>query len=150
MLVLRYFLYVGGALLALIVLIGGVISQPPAADNLASGPDVPPIRIYSDRKLPERVVFDTTHPVVAPVKAAIAEVAPAPSPVIAEFPPKARVREAFAQLPLPAQAPADIKKPAVKPKHKVARLHAPPRQPMMMQQPMLVAQQPHFGFFSTW
>jgi hypothetical protein len=124
----------------------------PDIDNSASSADVPPIRIHSDIKWPERVVFDTSQPVVPLPKPALAEAAPAPPSVSAEFPPKARVREAFAQLPLSAQVPAETKKPAVvKPKHKVARVRVP-RQPgmFMPQQPMLVAQQPHFGFFNTW
>jgi hypothetical protein len=81
------------------------------------------------------------------------------NPAVTVASPKARVREAFAQLPLSEQIPPvapEAKKPEIKPqpRHKVARARPArePQQPMMMQQPtMRVAQQPHFGLFgNTW
>jgi hypothetical protein len=157
--VLRYFLYVGGALLALLLIFNVVLPQVPATNSLVSGADTPVIRIHSDQKWPERVVFDTNQPVVAPVMVAKADDPVATSPVTVASP-KARVREAFAQLPLseqiPAVAPADDKKPEVKPqpKRKVVRARPVQQQPMPQpfQQPMIrVAQQPHFGLFgNTW
>ena len=84
---------------------------------------------------------------------------PGPGAVLAEVVenplPKARVREAFAQLPLSEQIPpVDARKLAAKPpKRKLAKTR-PVQQPMppAWQQPtMLVAQQPHFGLFgNTW
>src|SRR5581483_3172583 len=101
---LRYFLYVGGALLSLILTANLVLPQAPVPGTLTSATELPPVRIQSDRKLPERIVFDTSStvatapvPVLAPSKVA-AVVAPAPA-VTAEMSAKARVREAFAQLP---------------------------------------------------
>jgi hypothetical protein len=152
--VLRYFLFVGGALLALLLGANALLPQAPAAGSLASGADLPTIRIHSDRKWPERVVFDTSQPTIAPVTVARADV-PVAAPAVTMASPKARVREAFAQLPLseqiPAVAPVEPKKPEVKPqlKRKLAKVR-PVQQPI--QQPvMLVAQQPHFGLFgNTW
>src|SRR5579862_3521594 len=103
---LRYFLYVGGALLSLILILNVVLPQEPLAANLTSATELPPVRIQSDRKLPERIVFDTSStvstapvPVLVPSKVAAAP-APAPVPAITvEMSAKARVREAFAQLP---------------------------------------------------
>jgi hypothetical protein len=158
--VLRYFLYVGGALLALLLVCNAVLPQAPAVGSLVSSADPPVIRIHSDKKWPERVVFDTSQPAIAPVTVAKVD-APVAAPAVSLASPKARVREAFAQWPvseqIPAAAPAAAKKPEVKPrpKHKLAKAR-PVQQPTMqqptMQQPtMLVAQQPHFGLFgNTW
>ena len=71
------------------------------------------------RKLPERIVFDTTQPTIVP-KAAQAQTAqavlPGPEPA-PEISPKARVRETFAQF-----VPVEPKKPegAAPKKRKVA------------------------------
>jgi hypothetical protein len=158
--VLRYFLYVGGALLALLLFANALLPQAPAIGSLASGADTPVIRIHSDKKWPERVVFDTSQLTIAPMTVAKAD-NPVAAPAVSVASPKARVREAFAQLPLseriPAVAPADAKKPEVKPHPKRKLAKARPVQPPMTQQPtmqqptMLVAQQPHFGLFgNTW
>ena len=158
---LRYFVYVGGALLALLLFCDALLPQAPLPDNLTSASDLPAIRIRSERKWPERVVIDTTVPLPAVAKIAKTEVAPAPpQPGVADASAKARVREAFAQVPSgqsehkQAKTPADLKVAATEPgkaevkpqsKRKVARAH-PASRPMM-----LVAQQPRFGFFdSTW
>jgi hypothetical protein len=164
--VLRYFLYVGGALLALLLVFNAVLPQAPATNSLTSSAETPAIRIHSDQKWPEPVVFDTSQSAIAPAPVTVAKVAAAPAvtqspvnPAVTVASPKARVREAFAQLPLSGQIPAvaaETKKAEVKPqpRRKVARAHPvrEPQQPMMMQQPtMRVAQQPHFGLFgNTW
>src|ERR1700760_2694635 len=103
---LRYFLYVGGALLSLILIANLVLPQESLPATLTSATELPPVRIQSDRKLPDRIVFDTSStvatapvPVLAPRQvAAVAPPAPVPAPA-AEISAKARVREAFAQLP---------------------------------------------------
>ncbi len=141
---LRYFVYVGGALLALLFVVSAALPTPPAIGLIASSSDLPAIRIHSDRKLPERVVIDTTQPTITPPATMTAEAAPRLSPsVLAEMSAKARMRETFAQL-----VPSDHKStaPVVKkapPKRKIVRAR-PPAGPMM-----LVAQQPHFGLFNT-
>jgi hypothetical protein len=104
---LRYFLFVGASLLALLLVANAALPSAPAPEGLTSATDLPPVRIHSERKLPERVVFDTStvmpvQPQAAPVVVAqVKPLAPAPqakaeSPSISA---KARVREAFAQLP---------------------------------------------------
>ena len=78
MLVLKYFMYVGGSLLALLLLCAALLPKPPVADStVASASDVPAIRIHSQQKWPERVVLDTNAPMPAPAKVAQAVVAPA-------------------------------------------------------------------------
>jgi hypothetical protein len=145
----RYFIYVGGVLLALLFISDAFLPKLPVAESVSA--DLPVIRIHSDRKWPERVVFDTSLPTIVPAQLAKTQSSIQVPATVADFPPKARVREAFAQLrpsdAVQAQA-SDAKKAEPKPprKRKIAKRRAAP--PVM-----LVAQQPRFGFFdwnSTW
>jgi hypothetical protein len=137
----RYFIYVGAVLLALLFISDAFLPKLPVAESVNT--DLPVIRIHSDRKLPERVVFDTSLPTIVP-----AQEVPA---TVADVPAKALVHEAFAQLRPSDAAQAqtsDPKKPEPKlpRKRKIANRRAAP--PVM-----LVAQQPRFGFFDwnrTW
>jgi hypothetical protein len=142
MLLARYFLSVGGILLALLFVADAVVPKTPAAatDGNDIGTDKSVVRIHSDRKWPERVVFDTSIPTIVPAQTAKAEaVIPPPTPV-ADVSAKAPVRESFAQFVSP-----EPKKPEAKlqRKRKIAKSRAAP--PMVV-----VAQQPRFGFFNTW
>jgi hypothetical protein len=141
--VLRYFLYVGGSLLVLLFAIDAYVPKEPvvtAAAEAGAPTDNPTLRIHSDRKWPERIVFDTSVPtIVPPAQTAATEVSPPPT-AASEFTAKARVRESFAQF-----RPADESKPEAKPqpKRKIAKRRAPP-------QVALIAQQPQrFGFFGN-
>jgi hypothetical protein len=143
MLLTRYFLSVGGVLLALLFVADAVVPKVPAAvaDRSDTSTDRSVIRIHSDRKWPERVVFDTNIPTIVPAQTVKAEaVVPLPPPVAADLSAKTRVREAFAQL-----VSHEPKKPEAKVqrKRKIARSRVAP--PVI-----LVAQQPRFGFFNTW
>jgi hypothetical protein len=149
---MRYFLFVGGVLLTLLFVVGGAFPTLPVVDRTDDAVDLPVIRIHSDRKWPERVVFDTRVPaaVAAPAVTTEAQIAVpvADSGVSA----KARVLDAFAQLqpPEPKQLePNGPGKPEPKPrpKRKVAKTVRSPAPPMIQ-----VAQQPRFGFFgnNTW
>ena len=162
---LRYFLYVGGALLSLILIANLVLPQEALPGTLTSATELPSVRIQSDRKLPERIVFDTSSTVaiapvpVLPAPKVAAVVAPAPAPAVnAAIPSKARVREAFAQLP-PSE---DVSEPKM---DQMARVVVPAPQMYKVKQapkrvvaprpytarPLaMVAQQPHFGSFQTW
>jgi len=140
--VARYFLFAGGALLALLYAIDA-FSPKAVADNTShasAGVDKAALRIRSDVKWPERIVFDTTQPTIVP-KAAPVQVAlagPEPAPEISA---KARVRETFAQF-VPVE-PKHAETP-VQRKRKVAKIRP--------SQPMRFAQQSRYGFFgpSTW
>lgn len=142
----RYFLFVGGALLTLLFIADAYLPKPPAVARVDVDPPV--IRIHSDRKWPERVVFDTSLPTVMTAASANAQVSVPASATIAKVSVDARVRDAFARLQPSYQKPAqlsDVKKMEPQPKRKLARRRAAsPR--------MLVAQQPPFGFFArnTW
>jgi hypothetical protein len=64
----RYFLFAGGALLILLFAVDWVV-PPPKGEHVKSEVRLPVIRIHSERKGPEAVVFDTTQPTfVAPVE----------------------------------------------------------------------------------
>src|SRR6476620_9055042 len=60
----RYFSFVGGLLLALLFALDAFLPKVPVAEKAKT--NSPHIRIYSDRKWPERIVYDTnSQPVVA-------------------------------------------------------------------------------------
>ena len=139
----RYFVVVGGALMALLFVFDFFSPKASADSGIHSaGPvDKTTMRIRSEQKLPERIVFDTTQPTIAP-KAAQTQAAqttqaalPGPEPV-PEITPKARVRETFAQF-APVEKKADT---TVHKKKKTARAPG---------QPMYVARYSYFGT-STW
>ena len=120
---LRYFVYVGGALLALILIVNWYL-PPTNAESSGDSVDRSIIRIHSVQKWPAAVVFDTTQPtIVLPpaIAAAAAAVEPNAKPP----------REAFAMAtePAPAAAPAvkaaEPAKPA-KPRVRHARVARPP------------------------
>jgi hypothetical protein len=167
---LRYFVFVGGTLIALLFVANAAFPAMPLPQNLTSAADHPPVRIHSDRKLPERVVFDTSvtlpqtpaapvamaQQVQPPVPATVVAQAPA-KPVTSEISAKARVREAFAQLPQDQDAfepkmtdmatvvvPEPKMYPARQPQKKIA---VKPRANRPM---MIVAQQPRAGGMATW
>jgi hypothetical protein len=143
---LRYFVFVGGALLVLLFVSDAFL--PKAPDQVRADSELPVIRIHSDRKWPERVVFDTNRPTIVPAAAANT-IASAQVPAAAgEASARTRVRDSLAQLQPPEQKRAQLtepKKPVAR-KRTIARRHVPP--PVM-----LVAQQPQqFSLFGngTW
>ena len=134
--VARYFLFVGGVLLALLLAVDAFSPQQVAvASNTAPAIDKTVVRIRSDQKLPERVVYDTSLPTIVP-PAATVQVAAAPAAPTPEATAQARVRDTFAQF-----VPAESKKlePQVQRKRKVAKVRVNPT--------VRVAQQSQFGFF---
>ena len=133
----RYFFFVGGVLLALLLVADWLLPKFPMTETVDIGADKSFLRISSDRKWPERVVFDTSVAPIAPVQTATTEKTVTPPTTETVVDGSAKARDAFAQL-----VPSDQKKPEPKPqrKRKIAKKHvAPPR--------VLVAQQPRFGFF---
>lgn len=89
----RYFVFVGGVLLALLFLADRYVPEQIAASARADI-DRSIIRIHTRHRWPEAVVYDTSLPTIVPPVVA-AGVSPERSP-----------REAFAQLP---QAPAPVR-----------------------------------------
>jgi hypothetical protein len=142
----RYFLFVGAALLALLFVADEYLPKVPAAAQTNAAADLSVIRIRSDRKWPERVVFDTALPSIVPAATAMVDANASAPASAADVSAKVRVREVFAQLPPSYQLqPADLRKPEPKlqPKRKtVAKSHTGP--PII-----LVAQQPRVGLFGN-
>jgi hypothetical protein len=147
---MRYFIFVGGALLALLFIADACLPALPVVKAARSDTDLSVIRIHSDTKWPERVVFDTTRPTITPVPAPMVAEAVAPQEKIAAAPSKGGVREAFAQLPATPSHPKLKRKPVAKnyagpnypgPNYAAPNYAGPPR--------MLVAQQRPMGFFGN-
>jgi hypothetical protein len=147
----RYFFWVGGVLLALLFASDAYLPKLPMAASAERSVDKSIIRIHSDRKWPERVVFDTQQPTIIPSMTASNVVPSVPaSPTVADISGKARARQSFAELQTSDQnhgqatEPKQLEKKAVHKRRIVKRRTAPPV--------MLVAQQPQFGFFgmNTW
>jgi hypothetical protein len=141
--VARYFLVVGGVLLALLFAIDAFAPQQQVvvASNGAPSVDRAAVRIHSDQKLPERVVYDTSLPTIVPPVATVQVAAPVP-PAASEATAETRARDTFAEY-----VPAEAKKkpePQVQRKRKIAKSRSTP--------PVRVAQQqqPQFGFFGGW
>jgi hypothetical protein len=133
----RYFLYVGGALLALLLVLNACLPSPEAS-IAATTPAVsrPFLRIHSAQKLPERIVIDTSIPTIVP-----------PPTVVAIAPVKAPVLDALAQISPSDLKRADLKsaelkkpEPKAPPKRKVAKRQL--RQPMVA----LAQAPPRFDF----
>ena len=163
--VARYFLFVGGVLLALLFLVDAFTPTPQqiaVASNGAPSVDKYTVRIKSDQKLPERVVYDTSLQTIVPLKATVVAVAapPAAAPGTSA---QARVRDTFAQF-VPTEAEQLDKQPdkqlvkqaekqpepLAPKKRKIARAHPSPQPQQTMR--FAQQQQPRFGFFGgpTW
>ena len=133
--VARYFLWVGGALLAVLLIANWSLPGLPGAERTSVNP--PLIRIQSEQKWPERIVYDTSRKtiVTAPPAKTQSDIAP-PAPV-------ATARDAFAEAPASDTSKAqsvDQKKPDTKPqaKRKVAKRRAPV---------LVVQRYPQFGWY---
>jgi hypothetical protein len=136
----QYFFLVGGVLLALLLISDAYLPKLPVTDR--ANPDLPIIRIYSDRKWPKRLVYNTQLPTVIPAPIANTDTRAAPVTVADA---SAKAREAFAHLQ-PSDAnqlqPPDPekRKPPLQRKRKIAKRPAAPTT-------IRLAQRPQFGFF---
>jgi hypothetical protein len=133
----RYFLYVGGAMLALLFISNAYLPKLSVADRENSRPTI--IHIHSDQKWPERIVYDTSLPTVVPAQIANIEANVAAPEIVAS----AREREAFAQQQ-PSSQVSDAKKrePKLRRQRKIARRRAAPPA-------FLAARQVQFGWFGN-
>ena len=109
----RYIAFVGSLLLAILFIADWYLPMAPT-QSVTSRETEPIIRIKSDRKWPERIVFDTSAPIIVPQK----------PPVIADAPVTNPPREAFALLNAPVPEVSVTPLP-VKAKPKIAK-RAPP------------------------
>ena len=98
MLLLRYFVFVGGVLVALLFAADAYAPKSEVASVAGMASTRSVIRIHSDRKWPERVVFDTSAPAITVAPAVQAEASVSAPANVAGILPTARVRETFAQF----------------------------------------------------
>jgi hypothetical protein len=144
----RYLSYVGGVLLALLLVLDAYLPKVPVAERADA--NLPVIRIHSDRKWPERVVYDTSQPTIIPALIPSGEASiPAPA-AVADVSVKTGEREALAQMQLSDSKqlqPSNQKKrdPKLQRKGNIAKRHTVP-------QFFLAARQMQFGWFrnSIW
>lgn len=133
----RYFLGVGGTLLALLFALNAYLASPVVAPVVSVAPVTaeaeqfkPMLRIRSAQKLPERIVIDTSLPTIVPPAAVL----------VAETSAKASALNALAQMPSSDAKNAEVKNAEVKaaelkkpepkaPKRRVAKRTV--RQPMV-------------------
>src|SRR4051794_6292237 len=92
----RYFSVIGGVLLALLFILDACFTKLPASAKAKVYPPV--IRIYSDQKWPERIVYDTSFPTIVPTSNSATEgIIQAPK-VVAEASTDVKERASFAML----------------------------------------------------
>lgn len=142
--VARYFLFVGGVLLALLFALDAFAPhQLVLAGNTAPSINKTVVRIRSDQKLPERVVFDTSLPTIVP-PAAASQITASPAGSAAGVSAQAQVRDTVAQAE--AKKLEKQPEPQAPRKRKIAKIR-PAQQMRIVQQ-----QRFGFGFFgsNTW
>ena len=134
----RYFVFIGGALLALLFVADTFSAKEVGVEAQAAAIERSPLRIQSDQRWPERIVIDTTQPTIVPPPAVESAVAPK---AVADIDTTTASLEAFAQLQAPAQTPEtnNITRPQVK-KRKVAKVQR--------HRAVASAQQNTFDFFA--
>ena len=116
---MRYVVWVGSVLLALLFIGDACLPKLPTAGKTDALP--PGIRIYSDQKWPERIVYDTSVTMVRSAPAANSGAADSAPPTIAVA--SAKLREALAELPPQPANPKTLH-------HKFAR--KPPAKPVWL------------------
>ena len=141
----RYFLFVGGVLLTLVFILDAWLAELPVMER--SYANSPVIRIRSERKWPERIVFDTTLPAIAPAQTAIVDDRVSSPATVIDVAAKEREREAFALMQpsnakrLESSAPGRRELTPQK-QRKIAKRHVMPRS-------LFVARQQQFGWFGN-
>jgi len=113
----RYFLWVGSVLLALLFIADACLPQLVVTGK--TNALAPVVRIHSEQKWPERVVYDTS--------VSMPKAAPATNPETSSSPPL-KLREAFAELrTIDAKLPANPKQPEaiLQRQRKLAKKRAP-------------------------
>jgi hypothetical protein len=137
----RYFLLVGGALLLAFLVAGACLPSLPAVEQVDAQRAT--IRIHSEMKLPERVVFDTsaptvTHPIV-PMMAAPG--APSADDV------SAKARQAFAQLQSSDTSRANVTEPKRPESKAMTSRKSETRKRAAAPRKIRLARQPQFDWF---
>jgi hypothetical protein len=135
MLLVRYFLFTGGILLALLFAADWYFPKPPI-ETASADIDRSTIRIHSSHSWPAAVRYDTSMPMphVSPTALAAAGITP---PAVSSATTSARQVYAYTAPP-PAKPPQKLRR----------RVHPVPRVASRDTQPRLASTQ--FNWFSTW
>jgi hypothetical protein len=140
----RYFLLVGGALLLVLLVAGACLPSLPVVEQVEM--QRTKIRIHTEMKPPERVVFDTSMPAVTPSPEPVTAETAAPGLPSADDV-SAKAWQAFAHLQssdVSRSKPADTKRPELKSapsrKSETRKRAAAPRK-------VRLARQPQFDWF---
>jgi hypothetical protein len=140
----RYFLLVGGALLLVLLIAGACLPSPPVIERAEVQRTA--IRIHSEHKLPERVVFDTSAPSASRSEMPVIVEIGTPTPASTDDG-SSNAREAFARLQSSdgnRMRVAELKRPEPKPslsrKSETRKRTAAPRK-------VRLARQPQFDWF---
>ena len=130
----RYFSFVSGVLLALLFILDACFPKLPVATMAKV--NLPGIRVYSNPKWPERIVYDTNPPAMTPTSMASTEGIIQASKIIADASTGAKERESFAMLPPSKERlqASDTKGRELKPRYqsKIARKRTPARRVAMV------------------
>jgi hypothetical protein len=123
----RYFMFVGGVLVALLFVAGWIwpSSEPvPSRDTTAqAAADAPIARIHSTQKWPDKIEFDTSKPAIVPPAPVVAVTAPAAAEV-------AENRSATSPLDARAEIKPSVQPaPAATPRRQARVHHRYSRQP---------------------
>jgi hypothetical protein len=133
----RYFLLVGGALLAVLFAVDAITPRQPALKSGNPGPRLPRIRIHSELKGPEAVVIDTSRPTIVPPLTVQDEAAKT------SVPPAPQLGENVAQLVSSSQKQPDAKELRAERKPQLSKIaRARSKLP-----PVSYAQRPDLGPF---
>jgi hypothetical protein len=142
----RYFVYVGSALLALLLVVNAYLPKPEAPVEQAAHASFNhnQIRITSNRVADKPIIFDTSQPTIVPPPQ-VARAATSVETKMAD----AKTSEAMAQME--SQPKPTAAKPKPKPR-KIARRQEPPRQYARNSLPRQTAwAQPMFpSLFGSW
>jgi len=109
--IVRYFAVVGSLLLAMLFIADWSLPKGQTQSDASGKADKPTIVLRSDQKWPERVVFDTSAPIVVSLVA----------PPVVDAPVTRRPREAFALLAAPAPRILETPPVPVRTKRKVTK-----------------------------
>jgi hypothetical protein len=142
---LRYLLFVGGALVALLFAVGWIWPSAPSALVQQASTESPvehSIRIRSERRWPDKIDFDTAQPTIVPPAPVVVEAPPAPAaPVVAEN----SVLDARAEIK-PVAKPAPAPKRQARTRHHNNNNYAQPQPDYWGRPPTIASAGPSWSF----
>jgi hypothetical protein len=140
----RYFVIVGGVLLALLFIADAFLPKFEVAERVTV--NLPVIRIHSDRKWPERIVYDTSLPTIVPAQFQIREANVLAPTMPTHVSDTSKQREAFAQMRTSEPSRLQLSGPRKREQKSLGSKVAKRRVVSPM---VLVSRQTQFGWFGS-